>query len=96
MVEFIFEICIMSHRTNWSALENFRGSYSYRGALAYENKITNADLKEPLKNSQGDVKVLFAGEATSRSHFSTVHGGKIIRGRNSCLMISIYNLSFSY
>jgi hypothetical protein len=31
---------------------------------------------EPLRNSDGAIKVLFAGEATSPVHFSTVHGGK--------------------
>lgn len=62
------------YRTSWGSLPNFRGSYSYRGLSATEAGVTNGDLATPIKNAKGKKFILFAGEATHNTHFSTVHG----------------------
>jgi spermine oxidase len=36
--------------------------------------VTNADLRGPLTNSNGDMKIIFAGEATNEIHYASVHG----------------------
>ncbi|EDW79266.1 uncharacterized protein Dwil_GK19151 [Drosophila willistoni] len=61
-------------RTQWHSNTNFRGSYSFRTTFADQLATGPWDLEEPLSGLDGNLKVLFAGEATSRNHYSTVHG----------------------
>ncbi|XP_063709329.1 spermine oxidase-like [Culicoides brevitarsis] len=65
---------IKTRRTKWQQATNFRGSYSYRGVNASKAGVTFADLREPLRNHEGKITVLFAGEATHDKHYSTLHG----------------------
>lgn len=65
---------IKTRRTKWQQATNFRGSYSYRGLNASKADITNSDLREPLINQNGQMTVLFAGEATHDKYYSTLHG----------------------
>lgn len=60
--------------TRWQHHPYSRGSYSYRGLEASNSHITNADLRESLKNDNGKETVLFAGEATHDKYYSTLHG----------------------
>ncbi|XP_055846030.1 spermine oxidase-like [Episyrphus balteatus] len=60
--------------TGWYKNENFRGSYSYQSVRAEEVNAKPSDLASPLESSTKKPLVLFAGEATSDHHFSTVHG----------------------
>lgn len=74
-------------RSQWDREPNALGSYSYATLLADEGVgVTRADLAEPLWRPQGGgggegadaaagwPAVLFAGEATSERHATTVHG----------------------
>lgn len=65
---------IRSKRTKWHHNHNFYGAYSYRGLVASKAGITNSDLQESLKNTNGKQTVLFAGEATHNEYYSTMHG----------------------
>ncbi|KAJ4950809.1 hypothetical protein NE237_027641 [Protea cynaroides] len=68
-------------RSQWGSNPLFRGSYSY---VAVGSSGDDLDLMaEPLpKNSNSDsiegasprLQILFAGEATHRTHYSTTHG----------------------
>ncbi|XP_013411818.1 spermine oxidase [Lingula anatina] len=58
-------------RTYWSGTPYILGSYSYLPVGASEKDI--CDLADPVP-CQKNPLVLFAGEATSPHHFSTVHG----------------------
>ena len=60
--------------TNWHSNPNFRGSYSFRSIKSKERNVWASDLAEPVKDSKGVVKLLFAGEATNTHHYSNVHG----------------------
>lgn len=61
-------------RSSWFSNPNFRGSWSYRGVMADERNTGPWDLESPVLGEDGHLGLLFAGEASSRNHFSTVHG----------------------
>ncbi|XP_013134706.1 PREDICTED: possible lysine-specific histone demethylase 1-like isoform X2 [Papilio polytes] len=61
-------------RTTWFTNPYTRGSYSYDSVTSMKYPNSRADLGKPLVDSAGVPKVLFAGEATDLTHFSTVHG----------------------
>ncbi|XP_016982062.1 spermine oxidase [Drosophila rhopaloa] len=61
-------------RTQWHSNPNFRGSYSFYATYADELRTGRTDLGSPLMNVSGRPRIQFAGEASSRNHFSTVHG----------------------
>ncbi len=43
----------------------------------FQNGITNVELSYPLTDESGNLRVLFAGEATEGSYYGTVHGAMI-------------------
>lgn len=53
-------------------------------------KSAEAILSEPLVYEDGMPKVLFAGEATSQTHYSTVHGAIESGQREAERLISLY------
>ncbi|XP_017059004.1 spermine oxidase-like [Drosophila ficusphila] len=61
-------------RSQWHSNPNFRGSYSCYPTYADELRTGRTDLGSPLVDVSGRPRVQFAGEAKSRTHFSTVHG----------------------
>ncbi|XP_039762747.1 spermine oxidase-like isoform X2 [Pararge aegeria] len=61
-------------RSNWYTNPFTRGSYTYDNLEVKKYPNARASLAEPLRDSAGRPKVLFAGEATDPTHFSTVHG----------------------
>ncbi|KAH8307299.1 hypothetical protein KR044_009190 [Drosophila immigrans] len=61
-------------RTQWHSNPNFRGSYSFRTTQADALRTGPWDLETPLVDVCGKPRLLFAGEASSKTHFSTVHG----------------------
>ncbi|XP_069684370.1 spermine oxidase-like isoform X2 [Periplaneta americana] len=61
-------------RSNWSSNPHFRGSYSLRTMMTEEMGASAAELAEPVVNDGGETVLLFAGEATHSTHYSTVHG----------------------
>ncbi|XP_039750800.1 probable polyamine oxidase 5 isoform X1 [Pararge aegeria] len=61
-------------RSKWYSNPFTRGSYTYDNLLKHDYPYARAILGEPLLDATGSPKVLFAGEATDLTHFSTVHG----------------------
>ncbi|XP_017863456.1 PREDICTED: protein anon-37Cs-like [Drosophila arizonae] len=61
-------------RTQWHSNPHFRGSYSFRSTYTDELQTGPWDLAAPLTNACGKPRLQFAGEASSRTHYSTVHG----------------------
>lgn len=83
-------------RSGWGTNPLFRGSYSY---VASGSSGADLDLMaEPLPRGCYDeppLQVLFAGEATHRTHYSTTHGAYFsgIREANRLLQYYRYNNS---
>ncbi|XP_022833970.1 spermine oxidase-like isoform X2 [Spodoptera litura] len=61
-------------RSSWYSNPYTRGSYTYDNLSTPQYPHARATLAEPLVDSSGAPRVLFAGEATDNTHFSTVHG----------------------
>ncbi|XP_001983856.2 spermine oxidase [Drosophila grimshawi] len=61
-------------RSQWSSNPNFRGSISSRTNYTDELRTGPWDLETPLLDADGMPLVQFAGEASSKTHFSSVHG----------------------
>ncbi|KAI5636668.1 flavin containing amine oxidoreductase domain-containing protein [Phthorimaea operculella] len=61
-------------RSQWFTNEFTRGTYSYESMIAASHPTARSDLAAPLKDSAGNPRVLFAGEATHLKRFRTVHG----------------------
>lgn len=82
-------ICL-SFRSKWGSNPHFCGSYAHV-SIETENKKASADhLAEPLVSATGRQTVFFAGEATSRSKFSTVHGAIETGYREAERIINMY------
>lgn len=82
-------------RTQWGTNPLFLGSYSY---VAVGSSINDMDtLAEPLPKSVGDstppppLQVLFAGEATHKTHYSTTHGAYFSGLREASRLLKHYN-----
>lgn len=73
-------------RTAWHTSKHFQGSYSYRSLESDRLNVSAADLAQPLGNNA----VLFAGEATHSSFYSTVHGAIETGHREAQRIISQY------
>lgn len=61
-------------RTQWHANPNFRGSYTFRTTYADELHTGGWDLEAPLCDVGGRPRLQFAGEASHKHYYSTVHG----------------------
>ncbi|CAH0698191.1 unnamed protein product [Spodoptera exigua] len=61
-------------RSSWYSNPYTRGSYTFDNLSTPQYPHARATLAEPLADSSGTPRVLFAGEATDNTHFSTVHG----------------------
>ncbi|EDW79990.1 uncharacterized protein Dwil_GK12302 [Drosophila willistoni] len=61
-------------RTQWHANPNFRGSYTFRSTYTDELRTGGWDLESPLLDVGGRPRLQFAGEASHKHYFSTVHG----------------------
>ncbi|KAF2894669.1 hypothetical protein ILUMI_11503 [Ignelater luminosus] len=62
-------------RNNWYENPHFRGTYSYETVESHKEGVSQElILAKPLKTSDGQEVVLFAGEATHPIYYSTVHG----------------------
>ncbi|XP_001957705.2 probable polyamine oxidase 5 [Drosophila ananassae] len=77
-------------RTQWHSNPNFRGSYSYYPTYSDEIRAARSDLESPLSNMAGNPRLQFAGEASSRDHFSTVHGATESGWREADRLIEFY------
>ncbi|KAK6151944.1 hypothetical protein DH2020_014579 [Rehmannia glutinosa] len=81
-------------RTQWGTNPLFLGSYSY---VAVGSNIDDMDtLAEPLPQINGSdstppLQILFAGEATHRTHYSTTHGAYFSGLREANRLLKHYN-----
>lgn len=81
-------------RTQWGTNPLFLGSYSY---VAVGSSIGDMDtLAEPLPKSGGaeatpPLQILFAGEATHKTHYSTTHGAYFSGLREANRLLKHYN-----
>lgn len=85
-------------RTQWGTNPLFLGSYSY---VAVGSSIDDMDtLAEPLPKSGGaatgvdvtrPLQILFAGEATHKTHYSTTHGAYFSGLREANRLLKHYN-----
>ncbi|XP_017071711.1 spermine oxidase [Drosophila eugracilis] len=78
-------------RSKWFSNPNFRGSWSFRPTIADDRGTGPWDLESPVKGEDGHIGLLFAGEATSRNHFSTVHGAVEAGFREANRLIALYS-----
>ncbi|XP_044264442.1 peroxisomal N(1)-acetyl-spermine/spermidine oxidase-like [Tribolium madens] len=77
-------------RSDWHNNPNFRGTYSYEKNGYFEEEVHYQDhLAEPLTHGTTPV-VLFAGEATHPTHYSTVHGAIESGRREADRIIALY------
>ncbi|CAD7088581.1 unnamed protein product [Hermetia illucens] len=77
--------------TKWYTNSNFRGSYSYFTLKAEQAGVTPADLARPVSRHSAALPVLlFAGEATHESYYSTVHGAIETGWREANRIASFY------
>jgi monoamine oxidase len=60
-------------RSSWGSDPYARGSYSFRTVDCDRKSLGHVDLSVPVP-SEEDPRLLFAGEATHASFYSTVHG----------------------
>ncbi|XP_061490730.1 peroxisomal N(1)-acetyl-spermine/spermidine oxidase isoform X2 [Rhineura floridana] len=83
-------------RSKWHSEPHTKGSYSY---VAIGSSGDDIDvLAQPLPEDTSDSKppqVLFAGEATHRTFYSTTHGALLSGWREANRLIHIYNMSES-
>ncbi|XP_064541264.1 uncharacterized protein LOC135430505 [Drosophila montana] len=82
-------------RTQWHSNPNFRGSYSFRSTYADELHTGPWDLEAPLLDVCGKPRLQFAGEASSKSHYSTVHGATETGWREADRLNEFYSRSTS-
>ncbi|XP_016955755.1 spermine oxidase [Drosophila biarmipes] len=61
-------------RTQWHANPNFRGSYTFRSTYTDALRTGAWDLEAPLQDVGGRPRLQFAGEASHKHFYSTVHG----------------------
>ncbi|XP_016990163.2 spermine oxidase [Drosophila rhopaloa] len=78
-------------RSKWFTNPNFRGSYSLRTTKADEHDTGPWDLETPVTGPDGHLGLLFAGEASSRNYFSTVHGAVEAGFREADRLIGLYS-----
>ena len=71
--DFVYQEPTRIIRTMWHSNPNFCGSYSYRSNKSKDLDVWASDLAEPVVDSNGSVRLLFAGEATHSSRYSNVH-----------------------
>ncbi|XP_001607922.1 protein anon-37Cs isoform X1 [Nasonia vitripennis] len=59
-------------RSRWHTNPHFRGIYSYRSVEAHKRQVFPEILERPL--DEENLRILFAGEATSSHRYATVDG----------------------
>ncbi|XP_037719123.1 spermine oxidase [Drosophila subpulchrella] len=79
------------HRSKWFSNPNFRGTWTFRPTKADERETGPRDLEAPVMGEDGHLGLLFAGEASSRNHFSTVHGAVEAGWREADRLIRLYS-----
>ncbi|XP_039403184.1 peroxisomal N(1)-acetyl-spermine/spermidine oxidase isoform X3 [Mauremys reevesii] len=84
-------------RSQWHSAPYTRGSYSYVAVGSSGDDIDA--LAQPLPEDAADprpLQVLFAGEATHRTFYSTTHGALLSGWREADRLLSLYDTSESH
>ncbi len=76
-------------RSNWCANPLTKGSYSYTGMGSDENDIIR--LAQPVYFDDNKPRLLFAGEATSLTAYSTMHGARSTGLHEARRILSLYH-----
>lgn len=84
------ELIFSAFRSKWISNPHFRGCYSYQSIEAEENNTKFDDLATPVSSKNKNNVLLFAGEATNATHFSTVHGAIESGYRDVQRLIDLY------
>ena len=77
-------------RVKWGLDELFKGSYSYNKTGS--NKRDREELTKPLGETQTPLQLLFAGEATNGTNYSTTNGAYDSGVREANRLIDHYNI----
>ncbi|KAK4877828.1 hypothetical protein RN001_010334 [Aquatica leii] len=78
-------------RNNWYTNPHFRGTYSFQTPHTRRGIHSDAViLSEPLGNNGEKPNLLFAGEASNPTHYSTVHGAIETGFREADRIITMY------
>ncbi|XP_058803885.1 spermine oxidase-like [Phymastichus coffea] len=81
-------------RTQWQMNPHFRGTISYRSVETESRKVYPNALEEPI--TLDNLKILFAGEATSQHRYATVDGAITSGWKAADRLINFYeNLSYN-
>ncbi|KAF3328354.1 putative polyamine oxidase 5 [Carex littledalei] len=81
-------------RSRWATDPLFLGSYSYVSTASSGDDLDL--MAEPLprgKNTVPRLQILFAGEATHRTHYSTTHGAYYSGIREADRLLQFYNVN---
>ena len=89
--EFTYEEPTKLIRSSWNSNPNFRGSYSFRSTKSQDLDVWASDLAKPVVDSNGKVRLLFAGEATHDHYYSTVHGAVETGWREADRILKLMN-----
>ncbi|KAG7190626.1 hypothetical protein KM043_006710 [Ampulex compressa] len=76
-------------RSHWYKNKHFRGTYSFRSIESANTGAQAEILAVPIER-EGKPIVMFAGEATNKDHYSTVHGAIGSGWREANRLINIY------
>ncbi|XP_004625770.1 peroxisomal N(1)-acetyl-spermine/spermidine oxidase [Octodon degus] len=79
-------------RSRWHSTPYTRGSYSYVAVGSTGDDIDLLAQPLPVDGTGPQLQVLFAGEATHRTFYSTTHGALLSGWREADRLISLWNL----
>ncbi|KAM6186253.1 peroxisomal N(1)-acetyl-spermine/spermidine oxidase [Rhynchocyon petersi] len=78
-------------RTHWHSAPYTRGSYSYVAVGSTGDDIDLLAQPLPADGADSQLQILFAGEATHRTFYSTTHGALLSGWREADRLISLWN-----
>lgn len=78
------------NRSTWHSNPHFRGAYTFCSIEAEENNASSEDLACPISSKNRNDVLLFAGESTHSTHYSTVHGAIESGYREAERIIDLY------
>lgn len=86
----VFVIVVNFFRTKWNSNPHFFGSYTYYSLKSDAFGTSTSTLAEPVLNNKSEPLIQFAGEATSKHYYSTVHGAISTGWREAQRLIDFY------
>ncbi|XP_008049615.1 peroxisomal N(1)-acetyl-spermine/spermidine oxidase [Carlito syrichta] len=79
-------------RTRWHSAPYTRGSYSYVAVGSTGDDLDLLAQPLPAEGASAQLQVLFAGEATHRTFYSTTHGALLSGWREADRLINLWDL----